>query len=410
MKAKSGKARRAQKEPNSSGRLSETEKRAWLRLIRTPHIGVVTFWQLLSQFGSASASLEALPEFARYGSRVTARSIPPAAAIEAELEKAAAAGMTLCAAHEQGYPPLLAHIEAPPPLLYLKGQAAIWDRPPVAIVGSRNASGAGLKFAAQISADLGRMGYLIVSGLARGIDGAAHRAALPSGTCAVLPGGLNVIYPPEHAGLAADITQNGALISECPPGFIARSQDFPRRNRIISGASVGVVVAEATERSGSLITARLAGEQNREVFATPGHPLEPRAAGSNRLIKEGAVLTTCAEDVDNALRTVLSAWTRKTAQLALPLNAESKGIRAESSPSGFAATESYAPEANVNDFGFLENAIATVRELLSLAPVDVDELCRLSGLEARHINAALVSLDLAGRLERRGARLVALKA
>ncbi len=408
MKAKSGKARRARKEPNSSGRLSETEKRAWLRLIRTPHIGVITFWQLLSQFGSASAALEALPEFAKYGSRVTARSIPPAAAIEAELEKAAAAGMTLCAAHEQGYPPLLAQIEAPPPLLYLKGQANIWERPPVAIVGSRNASGAGLKFAAQIGADLGRIGYLVVSGLARGIDGTAHRAALTSGTCAVLPGGLDAIYPPEHAGLAADITQNGALISECPPGFIARSQDFPRRNRIISGASLGVVVVEAAERSGSLITARLAGEQNREVFAAPGHPLEPRAAGSNRLIKEGATFTTCAGDVDDALRTVLNAW--KNVQLALPLNAESKTIRAVSSPPGFVATHTSAPDAPVNGFGFLENAIAAVRELLSLAPVDVDEICRLSGLEARHVNAALVSLDLAGRLERRSARMVALKA
>ncbi len=407
MKARSGRAR---KEPNSTGRISEAEKRAWLRLIRTPHIGVITFWELLSHFGSGSAALEALPEFARYGSRVTARSIPTAAAIDAELEKAAAAGMTLCAANEQGYPPLLAHIEFPPPLLYVKGQAAIWDRPAVAVVGSRNASGAGLKFAAQISADLGRRGYLIVSGLARGIDGAAHRAALQSGTCAVLPGGLDAIYPPEHASLAADITQIGALISECPPGFIARSQDFPRRNRIISGASLGVVVVEAAERSGSLITARLAGEQNREVFAVPGHPFEPRAAGSNRLIKEGAVFTTCADDVENALRSVLNAWSRKSPQLVLPLSPESEKTKAGSSPSVFVGDDASASDASANGFGFLEGAIASVRELLSLAPVNVDELCRLSGLEARHVNAALVSLDLAGRLERRSAGLVALKA
>ena len=295
-------------------------------------------------------------------------------------------------------------------MLYLKGQAAVWDRPAIAVVGSRNASGAGLKFAAQISADLGRRGYLIVSGLARGIDGAAHRAALPSGTCAVLPGGLDAIYPPEHAALAADITQNGALISECPPGFIARSQDFPRRNRIISGASLGVVVVEAAERSGSLITARLAGEQNREVFAAPGHPLELRAAGSNRLLKEGAVFTTCADDVEDALRTVLAGWSRKSPQLALPLSTESQETKAGSNPAGFVANDAFASEASANGFGFLEKAIASVRELLSLAPVEVDELCRLSGLEARHVNAALVSLDLAGRLERRSAGLVALKA
>ena len=180
-------------------------------MIRTPHIGVVTFWELLSHFGSASAALEGLPEFAKFGSRVTARSIPSVAAAEAELNRAAAAGMTLCVAHEPGYPPLLSHIEAPPPLLYVTGQTGIWELPPVAVVGSRNASAAGLKFAAEISAELGRKGFLIVSGLARGIDGAAHRAALPFATCAVLPGGLDAIYPPEHSRLAADITEKGSL-------------------------------------------------------------------------------------------------------------------------------------------------------------------------------------------------------
>ena len=325
MKAKSARARRARKEPSlqeGPASLSEGEKLAWLRLIRTPHIGVITFWELLSHFGSASAAIEALPEFAKFGSRVTARTIPTVAAAEAELKRAGAAGMTLHAAHEAGYPPLLSRIEAPPPLLYVKGQTGIWERPAVAVVGSRNASAAGLKFAGEISAELGRRGFLIVSGLARGIDGAAHRAALPFATCAVLPGGLDAIYPPEHKGLAAEIIENGALVSECPPGFIARSQDFPRRNRIISGSSLGVVVVEATERSGSLITARLAGEQNREVFAVPGHPFEPRAAGSNRLIKEGAVFTTSANDVEDALQALLKAWGRKK-----PSSVESRGAK-----------------------------------------------------------------------------------
>ena len=377
--------------------LGEGEKLAWLRLIRTPHVGVITFWELLSHFGSASAALEALPEFAKFGSRLTARSIPAVEVAEAELKRAAAAGMTLQAAQEPGYPPLLSHIEAPPPLLYVKGRTDVWERPAVAVVGSRNASAAGLKFAAEISAELGRGGFLIVSGLARGIDGAAHRGALPSGTCAVLPGGLDAIYPPEHKSLAAEITENGVLISECQPGFIARSQDFPRRNRIISGSSLGVVVVEATERSGSLITARLAGEQNREVFAVPGHPFEPRAAGSNRLIKEGAVVTTCASDIEDALQALLKAWGRKSPSKVA--SCEVKGSDAGPSPSQSAA----------DHFAFLGDAISDVEKLLSLAPIDIDELCRLSGLEARHVHAALVSLELAGRVERRGARLVALR-
>jgi DNA processing protein len=372
-------------------------------------VGVVTFWELLKHFGSASAALDALPEFAKYGSRVSARSVPRAPAIEAELSKAAAAGMTLLAAGETGYPPLLAQIEAPPPLLYAKGENALWDRPAVAVVGSRNASGAGLKFAGQISADLGQRGFAIVSGLARGIDGAAHRAALPFGTCAVLPGGLDAVYPPEHAGLAAEIARTGVLIGECPPGFIARSQDFPRRNRIISGACLGVVVVEAAERSGSLITARLAAEQNREVFAAPGHPLEPRAAGSNRLLKEGATFTTCAGDIEDALQSLLRAWTKKAGKAApasAAKNTESKSAGASigNPPCGF-SSEMPAGDA----FAFLEEAMSGVQRLLSLAPIDVDELCRLSGLEARHVNAALVSLDLSGRIERCGARLVALK-
>ena len=406
MKAKSARARRARKELNSEelpARFSESEKLAWLRLIRTPHIGVVTFWELISHFGSASAALEGLPEFAKFGSRVTARSIPSVSAAEAELKRAAAAGMTLRAAQEPGYPPLLSHIDAPPPLLYVKGQTAVWDRPPVAVVGSRNASGAGLKFAAEISAELGRKGFLIVSGLARGIDGAAHRAALPFATCAVLPGGLDAIYPPEHVRLAADITENGVLVSECPPGFIARSQDFPRRNRIISGSSLGVVVVEAAERSGSLITARLAGEQNREVFAVPGHPFEPRAAGANRLIKEGAVFTTSADDIEQALQGLLKAWARKAEP-----NDERLGVNKGAIPVCTASLPSSSKPA-MEGLAYLGDAIGDVERLLSLAPIDVDELCRLSGLEARHVHAALVSLDLAGRVDRRGARLVALR-
>ncbi|MGO9172735.1 MAG: DNA-processing protein DprA [Rhodomicrobium sp.] len=387
--------------PGSPTALSESAKRAWLRLIRTPHIGGVTFWELLAHFGSAEAALEALPEFAKRGSRIQPRSIPTPASIENELEKAASAGLTLVAAGEPGYPPLLAQVEVPPPLLYLKGQPGLWSRPPLAVVGSRHASAAGLKFAGEIAAELGRRGFLIVSGLARGIDAAAHRAALPFATCAVLPGGLDAIYPAEHAGLAAEIAQNGILIGECPPGFVARSQDFPRRNRIISGASLGVAVVEAAERSGSLITARLAGEQNREVFAVPGHPYEARAAGTNQLIKQGAIFTTGPDDIEEALQPLLAGWEGSSSVYAPAVRQLEERTAAAAGPS--AAGDA----ADSLDFG--SEAAKDVLKLLSLSPIDVDELCRLSGLEARHVNAALLSLDLLGRIERWGGRQVSLR-
>ncbi len=415
MKAKSvEQRRRLHKAPDETAPpavLSDEEKRAWLRLIRTPHIGGVTFWELLSHFGSASAALEALPEFAKHGSRVAARGIPASSAVEAELERATAAGMTLHAAGEPGYPPFLVHVEAPPPLIYTMGTSAVWERPPVAVVGSRVASAAGLKFAAQICAELASEGYLIVSGLARGIDAAAHRASLHFGTCAVLPGGLDMIYPPQHSDLAEEIAHNGLLISECPPGFAARSQDFPRRNRIISGCSLGVVVVEAAEKSGSLITARLAGEQNREVFAVPGHPFEPRAAGTNRLIREGAIITTGAADIQDALRPLLAAWrmemSHKNAGTSKTAEQMPKSALPPIGPIPEALSRSISP--SIDNLDFLDETTSKLLPLLSFSPVDVDDLCRLSGLETRHVHAALLSLDLAGRIERRGLRQVFLR-
>ncbi len=397
-------ARPKPRKPGASGTpatFSDETRRAWLRLIRTPHIGGVTFWELLAHFGSAEAALEALPEFTKYGSRISSHSIPAVAAIDAELEKAEAAGMTLAAMGESGFPPLLALVEAPPPLLYFKGDASIWSRPPLAAVGSRQASAAGLKFAGDISAALGRRGFLIVSGLARGIDAAAHRAALPFATCAVLPGGLDTIYPPEHVGLATEIAETGMLISECPPGFVARSRDFPRRNRIVSGCSLGVVIVEAAERSGSLITARLTGEQNREVFAVPGHPLEPRAAGTNRLIKEGAILITGPDDIVDALRSQTGSFSYPAP--ANPAAARIIDERKQLMPATTACNN--APQS----LDFIGEVTEGILSLLSLSPIDVDELCRLSGLEARLVSAALLSLDLSGQIERRGLRQVALR-
>jgi DNA processing protein len=415
MKAKSARGRLWDETAGETPRaLGDNEKRAWLRLIRTPHIGGVTFWELLSHFGSASAALEALPKFTKYGSRVLPGSIPSSAAIDAELEKASAAGMSLVAAGEPDYPPLLAHVVAPPPLIYIKGSARIWECPPVAIVGSRHASAAGLKLTEEISTDLCRRGFSVVSGLARGIDAAAHRAALPFSTCAILPGGLDAIYPPDHAGLAAEIAQDGLLISECPPGFAARAQDFPRRNRIISGCCLGVVVIEAAERSGSLITARLAGEQNREVFAVPGHPLEPRAAGANGLIKDGAVFTTCGKDVEDTLQPLLAAWNMGDSKRAASQAADGGRMSAGDARDAPLAAPSahYGPRFDPplpETLDFLGDTSLRILQMLSLSPVDVDDLCRLSGLDARYVHAALLSLDLSGRIERRGFGQVALK-
>lgn len=384
------------------------EKLNWLRLLRTPNIGPVTFHQLLAHFGGATAAINALPGLVSAGSRIAISSIPSLSAAEAELEKAQAEGMALHAVGEPDYPPLLARVEVPPPLIYMKGTNSCWNRPPIAIVGSRHASAAGLKFAAEISAGLCEAGFCIVSGLARGIDAAAHRAALSASTVAVLPGGLDVIYPPEHAALAQQIQERGALIGECPPGFLARAQDFPRRNRIISGCCLGVVVVEAAERSGSLITARLAAEQNREVFAVPGHPFEPRAAGTNGLIKDGAILTVSARDVVEALQGRLSEWSAPSFDF---------GCSSRGSLGVFGGQERSKPtEASEKEAGLalaetdsLLDAARDLLKILSFSPVDIDELARLTGSEPRRVTAALLILDLQGRIERQGQRYVTLK-
>jgi DNA processing protein len=405
MKAKSASgplnSKRDSSEPSAHRALTDGERRDWLRLIRTPHVGPVLFWNLLSHFGSAATALDALPDFA--GSRIPVGSIPSRKEADAELSRAEASGLRLHAAGEAGYPPLLAKIEVPPPLLYVKGSDTFWRRPPIAVVGSRNASAAGLKFAAGISAALARDGFGIVSGLARGIDAAAHRAALPFGTAAVLPGGLDAIYPPEHHTLASEIAGNGLLVSECPPGFIARSQDFPRRNRIISGCCLGVIVVEAAERSGSLITARLAAEQSREVFAVPGHPFEARAAGTNRLIKEGATFTTSPGDVIEALGGALRYW----AEIGAYEN-RSGALPTSAGASPVAPADSSVPACE-GSTDFLKETTEEIVKLLSLSPIDIDELCRLTNLETRHINAALLALELSGRIERQGPRLVTAK-
>jgi len=286
--------------------LSDAERLNRLRLIRSDNVGPRTFNSLLHHFGNARGALERLPDLARRGGADRVARICSEEDARGELAASQRLGVGLLAPGEAGYPPRLATLDDAPPLLGVRGSLDASMRPMIAIVGSRNASGAGLKFAGQLARDLGEAGFVIVSGLARGIDQAAHRATIRSGTVAVLAGGHDKIYPPEHEDLlAAIIEAGGAAISEMPLGHVPRARDFPRRNRLISGCALGVVVVEAAHRSGSLITARMAAEQGREVFAVPGSPLDPRAAGANDLIKQGATLVTEAADVIHAIEPIM---------------------------------------------------------------------------------------------------------
>ena len=373
--------------PLPQAALDDAQRLACLRLIRSDNVGPVTFRELINHFGGAEPALAALPELSRRGGRQAIR-ICPAAQAEAEIEAARRIGARPLFTIEPGYPPVLAAVDAPPPLIYVKGDTALLARPILAIVGARNASAAGQKLARTFAARIGREGYAIASGLARGIDRAAHEASLDTGTIAVLAGGLDNVYPPEHAELQRRIGEQGCLISEMRPGFVPRAQDFPRRNRIISGIAMGVLIVEAARRSGTLITARLAAEQGREVFAVPGHPLDPRAEGTNRLLKTGATMATEPEDVIEALRP----------QLAAP-----------SAPASAMATEggSYAePPAPMPEIGSSERA--RLLAALGPAPIDIDELARATGLSARAMQVALIELALAGRIERHGHQLVSL--
>jgi DNA processing protein len=336
----------------------------------------------LQHFGNARAALERLPDLARRGGADRAARICSEEDARAELATSQRRGVSLLAPGEAGYPPRLATLDDAPPLLGVRGAPEASTRPMIAIVGSRNASGAGLKFAGQLARDLGEAGFVIVSGLARGIDQAAHRATVQSGTVAVLAGGHDKIYPPEHEDLlAAIIGAEGAAISEMPLGHVRRARDFPRRNRLISGCALGVVVVEAAHRSGSLITARMAAEQGREVFAVPGSPLDPRAAGANDLIKQGATLVTEAADVIHAVEPIMER------PVAFPL----------SEPDG----ERLAPDPQADER-------ARITGLLGPSPVSIDDLIRMAGTSPAIVRTVLLELELAGRLERHGGGLVSL--
>ena len=371
--------------------LGAAERLACLRLIRTQNVGPVTFREIINYCGGAERALAALPDLTRRGGRRSPVQIYPRDRAEAELEAAYRIGARPLFTIEPGYPVALVHAGVPPPLLYVKGRTELFERPAVAIVGARNASAAGRAMARQLAAGLGAAGMLIISGLARGIDGAAHQAAMASGTVAVLAGGIDHIYPPEHEALHKQISAEGCLVSEQPPGFKARGNDFPRRNRIISGLALGVVIVEAALRSGSLVTARRAADQGREVFAVPGHPLDPRAEGTNMLLKQGATLITSAQDVLDALSPQIGSRPARTEAGSAPPEPPSIEDEGESS--------SLPPEA----------AQLVVLQALGAAPVSIDEVARATGLPIRALSGVLIELALAGRIERHGAQLVSLR-
>jgi DNA processing protein len=325
-----------------------------------------------------------LPELMLNGGALRSLRIPSTAEAEAEMETARRMGARFVCIGEPDYPAMLRRMDNPPPLLAVKGIGAVFFLPAVAIVGARNASLAGIKMARMLAAELGREGNAIVSGLARGIDTAAHHGSLSTGTIGVLAGGLDRPYPPENADLCDEIAANGgAVVSEMPFGWEPRAQDFPRRNRIVAGMALGLVVVEAAKRSGSLISARLAGEMGRLVFAVPGSPLDPRAAGANGLLKDGAILVTETADIIEAL----APLTGRPVQPAVQLE----------EPPDFSAT----PPPGDDDR-------ARVVEALGPTPTSIDELIRHTGLHPAQMFMILLELDLAGRLERHAGGTVSL--
>ncbi len=347
--------------------LSYSDKRDWLRLTRTHTVGPVAFRDLLLRYGSASKALDALPSLIR---KKDIRP-PTLEQVEAEMDACEAQGIKIIASCEPDYPSYLRALDPPPPVISVWGHVQLLSKPCIAIIGSRNASANGQSFAAQMANNLSEAGYIIVSGLARGIDACAHRVAIKGGTIGVLGGGVDHIYPRQNEDLHLLMREHGALVSESPLGYRATARDFPRRNRIISGLSQGVVVIEAAERSGTLITARYAAEQGREVMAAPGSPLDPRTKGCNRLIRQGAALIENADDVIECLN-------------ALPQ------MRFEESTPPYKGAEFDWEQASDQ----IQAAKATLLSLLSPTPTPRDHIIRHSGLPTPIVNAALMELEL----------------
>jgi DNA processing protein len=368
--------------------LTDRQRIAWLRLIRSDNVGPATFRDLINHFGTAEAALDALPELSRRGGSSRSIRIASVDDAEREIETARRFGAQFIGIGEPDYPPALRQIEGAPPLIAAKGDLSVTSLPAVGMVGSRNASISGAKFAAIMAREIGNAGYGIVSGLARGIDAAAHRASLETGTIAAMAGGLDQPYPPENIDLLRAICDGrGLAVSEMPFGWEPRARDFPRRNRLIAGIALGVVVIEAAARSGSLITARLAGEFGRLVFAVPGSPLDPRCEGTNGLLKDGATVTTRALDVLQALAPISEVDLFSQPEADEP--EEDGGERM------------LAPLPN-------DDERLTIVQALGPTPVEIDDIIRHTGLPAATVYLVLLELDLAGRLDRHAGGFVSL--
>ena len=359
--------------------LKEEERLSWLRLIRSRKVGVATFHRLLKEHGSASAALDALPKIAE-AAGVKDYEVFSSAAAQAELKAGQRAKARLIAMGDPDYPAALLELNDAPPLIWAVGTPEIMTKPKVAMVGARNASSLGTRMARRLAADLSDAGFVVVSGLARGVDAAAHTGALEGGTIAVMAGGVDVLYPAENADLAVKIAESGVRISEMPFGCEPRARHFPQRNRLISGLSQGVVVVEAAAQSGSLITARNALDQGRDVFAVPGHPFDGRAAGGNLLIRDGAMLVRNANDVIEAL---------ESTAMELPL----------APPDHKPPTELHPDTANLH---------REILDRLGPSPVAEDQLIRDLGRPASQVSPELFSLEVEGRIARAPGGLLSL--
>jgi DNA processing protein len=368
--------------------LTERQRIAWLRLIRSDNVGPQTFRDLINHFGSAELAIDMLPELSARGGSTRAIRVASRTEAEAELEAMSRFGARFIGIGEPDYPDALRHIDGAPPLIAAKGGSAVLSLPAVGMVGSRNCSVSGAKFAAMLARDIGRAGYAIVSGLARGIDTAAHRASLDTGTIAALAGGLDKPYPPENESLVDEIiASGGAVVSEMPFGWEPRARDFPRRNRLIAGAALGLAVIEAASRSGSLITARYAANFGRLVFAVPGSPLDPRCYGTNNLIKEGAMLVTSSADIIEAMAPVSRRDLFNQPTFEEPYFEDER-------PIGLPPDDSER---------------ATIIRSLGPSPVEIDDIIRHTALPAQIVYLVLLELDLAGRLHRHPGGMVSME-
>ncbi len=363
--------------------LPEGEKLDWLRLARTENVGPITFYKLIERFGSVEEALHALPALAKRGGRKRPLVAPEMGLIEREYAALRRIGGEIVTASCPDYPLALGSIPDAPPVISVLGDIKLAQKSCVGIVGARNASLNGRKITEKLARELGARGHVIVSGLARGVDTAAHLGSLKTGTIAVMASGIDVVYPPENQGLYEQIREQGLVITENPLGMQPYAQAFPKRNRIVSGLSDAVVVVEATMRSGSLITARMAGEQGRDLFAVPGSPLDPRAAGPNHLIREGAILVRGADDIAEALNNFEGTELREPDYTQNFISSPTDGVLQDS-----------AGNENVPD-----DAQDLLLDLLSFTPVTIDELVRSCDLSISVVQTILLELDLAGRIK-----------